>query len=367
MSGAPVHVVEDKASSIAQGSCQAPVVGSATGNAAAERLGSGAAGAAASIRDDALLGSSMRAGAGSFTKCTNYNDDANDGGDTAASPTSSGASPEQAAFDYLYDSSVAKRYALNTVQPTIVHNYSDVGYALMPLPAPTFKWLKAWYEGHAHEEIKESSAGAVGTQHKAPWYVRHIHYPLKTKLIRELLPLLAEWSGYRAEALQMTSIYGIRRYSRGSVLRMHVDTTVTHVVSAIVNVAQDGMEKDWPLEIKGNDGLYHYVNMKPGEVLIFNIIHSHSPRLSASHITLYFFSVSKVYLSVPFIISNFTSFAHASIWLAQSHRCCFTSRPNACTGGLSHSRAKATPTFSSTFSLPTRAIGNTTGIEPSEF
>jgi hypothetical protein len=45
-----------------------------------------------------------------------------------------------------------------------------------------------------------------------------------------------------------------------------VDTTVTHVVSAIVNVAQDGMEKDWPLEIKGNDGLYHYVNMKPGEV-----------------------------------------------------------------------------------------------------
>ena len=259
MSGAPRHVVEDKALSIAQGSCQAPIVGGATGNAAAEHLGSEPG--AASIRDDALLGSSMRAGAGASAKCTNaINDD-----DGAAAAVST-MSPEQAAFDYLYDSSVAKRYALNTVQPTIVHNYSDVGYALMPLPAPTFKWLKAWYDSHAHEEIKESSAGAVGTQHKAPWYVRHIHYTLKTKLIRELLPLLAEWSGYRAEALQMTSIYGIRRYSRGSVLRMHVDTTVTHVVSAIVNVAQDGMEKDWPLEIKGNDGLYHYVNMKPGEV-----------------------------------------------------------------------------------------------------
>lgn len=29
----------------------------------------------------------------------------------------------------------------------------------------------------------------------------------------------------------MTSIYGIRQYTNGSILRMHVDTISTHVVS----------------------------------------------------------------------------------------------------------------------------------------
>ena len=58
------------------------------------------------------------------------------------------------------------RYALNTVQPTIVHNYTALGYAVLPLPAATYGWLKKWYEQNAKSEIVEDSAGAVGTQHK---------------------------------------------------------------------------------------------------------------------------------------------------------------------------------------------------------
>ncbi len=41
-----------------------------------------------------------------------------------------------------------------------------------------------------------------------------------------------------------------RKYNNGSVLRMHVDTVETHVVSAIINVDQ-GVEEDWPLLILG--------------------------------------------------------------------------------------------------------------------
>ena len=44
-----------------------------------------------------------------------------------------------------------------------------------------------------------------------------------------------------------------RKYTNGSVLRMHVDTVGTHVVSAIINVDQD-VEKDWPLLILDHDG-----------------------------------------------------------------------------------------------------------------
>lgn len=179
-------------------------------------------------------------------------------------------SADKAMFDFGYDQSMAKRYALNTVQPTVVRNFSDVGYKVLPLPPQTFSWLKEWYEANADQEQVEGNAGAVGTQHLAPWHVRHIPYNLKLRLIDELRPVLAEWSGFLpAEELSMTSIYGIRRYTRGSVLRMHVDTIVSHVVSAIVNVAQEGVEEDWPLEIKSHDGLYHYVTMKPGEMLLY--------------------------------------------------------------------------------------------------
>lgn len=135
---------------------------------------------------------------------------------------------DTALFNYLYDSSMAKRYALNTVQPFVVHNYTELGYKVAPLPPGTHKWLKAWYDNNEHAEVEEGSAGAVGTQHEAPWYVRHITWQLKQKLLREIRPYLAEWSGFPEETLEMTSIYGVRRYSRGSVLRMHVDTCMTH-------------------------------------------------------------------------------------------------------------------------------------------
>ena len=29
------------------------------------------------------------------------------------------------------------------------------------------------------------------------------------------------------------------------------------------------MEQDWPLEIKSHDGQFHYVNMKPGDMLLY--------------------------------------------------------------------------------------------------
>ena len=41
-------------------------------------------------------------------------------------------------------------------------------------------------------------------------------------------PILEGWYG---GDLFMTSIYGIRKYTNGSILRMHVDTLATHVVS----------------------------------------------------------------------------------------------------------------------------------------
>ena len=131
MSGAKEHVIEDKAA-VLETSCQAPTSGRGYKG---QRLGEGGEEAAAlgMVAGKACVGA------------------------------------EEAMFNFLYDRSMFKRHALNTVQPTVVHSYSDVGYKVLPLPEKTFAWLKQWYHDNANSEIKESSAGAVGTQHIAPW------------------------------------------------------------------------------------------------------------------------------------------------------------------------------------------------------
>lgn len=176
---------------------------------------------------------------------------------------------EEMFFQHMYDTSLQHRYALNSVQPHVVHSYSPIGFVKLPLPRATNDWLRDWYFRNEHKEIKESFSGAVGTQHEVPWFVRHIPHELKVRLARELVPILAQWSQFPADELELTSCYGIRRYPEGAKLRMHVDTVHTHVVSVIINVDQENMRTDWPLEIKSHDGSYSYVTMVPGEMLLY--------------------------------------------------------------------------------------------------
>ena len=79
---------------------------------------------------------------------------------------------------------------------------------------------------------------------------------------------LEEWTG---QELTPTSLYGIRKYTSGSILSTHVDR-LPLVTSAIINVAQD-VDEPWPLEVIGHDGLAHNVTIQPGEMILYE---SHS-------------------------------------------------------------------------------------------
>ena len=68
--------------------------------------------------------------------------------------------------------------------------------------------------------------------------------------------------------LELTSIYGVRKYINGSILRMHVDTVNSHVVSAIINVDQL-VDVDWPLVILDHDQVEHSLIMRPGDMLLY--------------------------------------------------------------------------------------------------
>jgi prolyl 4-hydroxylase len=98
----------------------------------------------------------------------------------------------------------------------------------------------------------------------------------KDRLAEAILPIVEAWAG---EPLRMTALYGVREYHNGSWLKLHVDHVSTHVYSVIINVAQEwaegaepaanGGEGDWPLEVIDFRGGHAAINMRPGQMLLY--------------------------------------------------------------------------------------------------
>ena len=147
-------------------------------------------------------------------------------------------------------------------------------------------------------------------QHAAPTEMAHVTGAMKDRLSSELQPILQAWylsnsyydmdydeADYTRRILKdpeddytrmreyvyrntgdlvLTSIYGIRRYHNGSILRMHADTADTHVISAIINVYQEGLlevGQDWQLLILDHNHQEHNISMKPGMIFMICIIY----------------------------------------------------------------------------------------------
>jgi prolyl 4-hydroxylase len=162
-----------------------------------------------------------------------------------------------------------KRLGLNYVQPTHIPAFTPMGFEKRRLPEDTFRWLRGWYD-QVKEEGRitkiEGSAGPCMNQVDAPSVMHMITPALKTRMAEELKPILEDWYGHGK--LKMTSIYGVRKYTDGSILRMHVDTANTHVISAIINVDQD-VEEPWRLLILDHDENEHWLTMEPGDMVLY--------------------------------------------------------------------------------------------------
>ena len=181
-----------------------------------------------------------------------------------------------------------KRLGLNYVQPKLVRGVTDIGFELKEMPKETFEWLQQWYRATREaDSIDESNVGPCMNQHQAMSEITHLPPTglySKDRLGEELKPMLSDWY-HGNDPLYLTSIYGVRRYTNGSVLRMHVDTVGTHVVSAIINVDQN-VTTDWPLIILGHNDKEYHVNMKPGDILLYEsakLLHGRPEPLNGLH------------------------------------------------------------------------------------
>jgi hypothetical protein len=80
-------------------------------------------------------------------------------------------------------------------------------------------------------------------------------------MAREMLSANTGLLACHDSALRAQTMYGIRQYYRGSILKKHVDRIETHIISCILNVAQD-VDSDWELEVLDHKGKLRRVAQK---------------------------------------------------------------------------------------------------------
>ena len=83
---------------------------------------------------------------------------------------------------------------------------------------------------------------------------------------RRLKTLVEEWSNTK---LELTSIYGLRQYNEGARLISHVDRTLTHAASLIINVAQGNVAQPWYLHIHDHANRLHEIEMDEGDIVFY--------------------------------------------------------------------------------------------------
>mmetsp|Transcript_17937 Transcript_17937/g.55173 ORF Transcript_17937/g.55173 Transcript_17937/m.55173 type:complete len:486 (-) Transcript_17937:22-1479(-) len=171
----------------------------------------------------------------------------------------------------LRDQDTTYTHGANIRQPPVMPVVNVSSYEILDMPPELVRTIDAFYDSYAHlrktEMESEESTGI--NQHVAKTtLVSFDNEPLiRQKIAAELVqPLVEAWAGME---LKHTAFYGIREYHRGAELRMHVDKVKTHVYSVIMNIRQEGVEEDWPLELIDFDGEWKDRVLKPGQLLFY--------------------------------------------------------------------------------------------------
>jgi hypothetical protein len=168
------------------------------------------------------------------------------------------------------DLAFEKRKALSDVQIALTPNVTEDGFRLIRTPSEVFEAIERFYNAsHATHRREEDDGGPLYNQHQITTWHTPLPPDVKRFVFDELQKTMEAWAP-SVGPLKGTSAYGVRTYETGSYLHLHVDTAQTHVVSGIMNVAQD-LEggDDWPVEILDHGGKLHAVNMKPGDLLLY--------------------------------------------------------------------------------------------------
>ena len=148
--------------------------------------------------------------------------------------------------------------------------FTEKGFGKGRLPPATWGSIDAYYYNNRGSFVREAwdVAGGIFVN----WWESEVDilippWTLKKRWQRELMPMVQRF--FNSGDLEPTDIYGLRRYTNGSRLLMHVDREATHALSLIINVDQINMLEDWHVEINSHNEDLHEIAMQPGDVVYY--------------------------------------------------------------------------------------------------
>ncbi|MEM7561562.1 MAG: GlcNAc-transferase family protein [Pseudomonadota bacterium] len=150
--------------------------------------------------------------------------------------------------------------------PSVIR-YTETGIKHITMPRGLFERLQAFYESHIDTTNNEHIPDFITNRSddQVPSELIELPRYIKIAISHQLKPIMERWS---ALALESTAVYGIRRYHRGTQLKVHIDRSKTHIISGILNIAQS-VDRDWPLVIDDHQGQTHHVVMQPGDLILY--------------------------------------------------------------------------------------------------
>lgn len=163
--------------------------------------------------------------------------------------------------------------------------FTEKGFKVLDVPAETWGLIKEAYQILKHtikpEFSSQKDADNAAVTKSVSDMISLDHLPTLRGLIqKQLQPIHEKWCGQELSTefpdvdvqgnpvIGKTPVYGIRSYNSGAVLRSHVDRIRSHHISTIILVDEDS-DTPWGLDIKGNDGIWENVVIKPGQMILY--------------------------------------------------------------------------------------------------
>jgi prolyl 4-hydroxylase len=131
---------------------------------------------------------------------------------------------------------------LMRVQPKGSRNFTQTGFHVMDAPLAVFESLREFFELNKDKKSEETHELNAINHWEAPTDLYsvldkefHGSPAIKDFMVEHIQPIVESWTG---QELEYVSLYGVRKYGRGAILKPHVDRHPL-VSSVIINVAQD--------------------------------------------------------------------------------------------------------------------------------
>jgi len=183
-----------------------------------------------------------------------------------------------AAFVARRHSTTLMTHTRNLILPQILPATHPLGFIKTKMPPGLHermvRFYRKWYHLKAEEKWDKSGTQLNYFKVKTHMISLDHDYHERDSIAGDVMnPVLLKWAHSNGwtniTGLEFTAFYGIREYSRGASLRNHVDRVDTHVFSAILQIAQTGVEDPWPLQVIGFDGVHYDITLEPGEMILY--------------------------------------------------------------------------------------------------